>query len=230
MNSHRWALATLFIAAGALAQAAAPSDVPPAQVDPLAPSPEDRYLPPPGRDVLIPDTREAPHLRSVIGVVVDAGGGLTQFFGTAAMQNVNAGASWTVRTEVGSRIHIGGEIGYMGSSQRIAALGVDPRANLVSNGFEGLLRWNILTGIVQPYAGVGIGYKHFSVINTTVNTSDILDNENVAEVPGAFGLAFRAGGFVVDGRFSVCAPINSDLFPGSHATSWDLGAKVGYEF
>jgi hypothetical protein len=229
MKSHRWALATLFLAAGAFAQAASP-DVQPAPADPLAPSPEDRYLPPPGADALTPDMREGRHLLSRIGVVVNAGGGLTQFFGTAAMQQVNAGASWTVRGELGSRLHIGGEVGYIGTSQRIAALGVDPKADLLSNGVEGLLRWNILTGVVQPYAGVGIGYKHFSVINTAVNTSDILDSENVAHVPGAFGIAFRAGGFVVDGRFSVAAPINSDLIPGSHATSWDLGARLGYEF
>jgi hypothetical protein len=178
----------------------------------------------------MPDLDNNPRLLSRIGVVVDAGGGLTQFFGTTAMSQVRAGGSWTVRVEAGSRIHLGGELAYVGTAQEMTALGLDPKAVLLSNGFEGLLRWNVLTGVVQPYVGVGIGYKHFAVRNSAINTSDILNDENVAHVPGAIGFAFRMNGLVLDGRFGIAAPINSDLMPFSHLTSWDIGAKLGYEF
>ncbi len=94
------------------------------------------------------------------------------------------------------------------------------------------MRWNVLTGPVQPYVGVGIGYKHFGVRNTSVETRPTCSRrrERGARVPAAVGMQFRAAGLVLDGRFGIAAPINSELIPGSHATSWDMGAKVGYEF
>jgi opacity protein-like surface antigen len=192
-----------------------PSEVVPAPVGPSYEGPA--YLAP-------------PKLYSVIGMGVLIGGNFNTFFGTAAQEDTKVGAGWDARVELGTRSHLGGEFSYVGSTNEITALGVDSRAQLLSNGMSGLVRLNVLTGPVQPYAGVGIGYKRYQVVNTTTNSSDITDRSDVPVVPAAFGLAVRGMGLILDTRFAVDAPISASIIPGSAMTSWNLGASIGAEF
>jgi hypothetical protein len=172
----------------------------------------------------------SPKLYSGIGLGVLVGGAVSSFFGTAATQRSEVGAGWDARLEVGTRSHLAGEFAYEGSTNQITALGVDTNGQLLSNGAQGLLRLNVLTGAIQPYAGVGIGYKRYQVVNTSVNTSDITNREDLATVPAAFGVAFRGMGLIIDTRFAVNAPISATMIPGSAMTSWNVGGSIGAEF
>jgi hypothetical protein len=242
MKTIRIAALTLF--AGGLAFAQAP-DQPPATApepiaDPAACPPDTAAVPAPDPALPLPvdpgymgrAPKEMPkHIHSRVGLAVLAGGGVTNFFGNTANDRLNTGGSWTARVEIGTRSYLGGEFAYVGSAQGLKVLGTDTNAYLMSQGAEGLLRWNILTGAVQPYAGVGIGWKNYRLRNTEGAVfSDIAGLADFAHVPGVAGIEFRGGGFVFDTRFTVAGPISPTLISGSRLVSWDAGARLGFEF
>jgi hypothetical protein len=171
-----------------------------------------------------------PKLITQVGLGVTVAGAVSSFFGTAATTATEVGAGWAARLEVGTRQHLAGEFAYEGTANQLTVLGINTNGQLVSNGAQGLLRLNVLTGPLVPYAGVGIGYRRYEVVNTSVNTSDIANQQDLATVPAAFGLAFRGYGLIVDTRFSVNAPISATMIPGSAMTSWNVGGSIGAEF
>ncbi len=219
MNTLRMAAVTFFAVLGsAWAQEPVPVPVP---VPVPAPIVEPMYSPGPGY-------YRAP---SYIGMEFLVGGGVTHFFDNTATSEVGPGGAWSARFDIGTRRHLGGELAYVGSAQPIfTGNNGQSSAALLSNGVETLVRWNILTGWVQPYAGVGIGYKHYSVLTQGEFSSNVQGVDNVVHIPAAVGLAFRSYGFVFDTRFAVSGPLDSHMIPGSSLTSWDLTAKIGYEF
>jgi hypothetical protein len=190
------------------------------------PSPEPSYAAP----AASPGFFGQPKIYSVIGMGLLVGGSVNSYFGTAAMDASGVGAGWTARLELGTRSHIGGEFSYVGTTNKITTLGVDPNGQLLSNGAQGLLRLNVLTGPLQPYVGVGVGLARYQVVNTAVNTSDIANREDLPSVPGTVGISLRGMGLIVDTRFSVNAPISATMIPGSAMTSWQWGANIGAEF
>jgi hypothetical protein len=193
---------------------------------PVVPAPEPGYAAAPAQ----PGFFGQPKIYSQIGMGLLIGGGVSSYFGTAAMDASSVGAGWTARLELGTRSHLGGEFAYVGTTNKITALGVDPNGQLLSNGAQGLLRLNVLTGPLQPYVGVGVGLARYQVVNTTTNTSDIANREDLPSVPGIVGLSLRGMGLIVDTRFSVNAPISATMIPGSAMTSWQWGANIGAEF
>lgn len=153
------------------------------------------------------------------------------FLDSKATNISDVGGTWTARITAGSRSHIGGEVAYVGTAQSLKALGVDSKATLLSNGAEGNLRFNILTGMWQPYLAAGLGWQHYNVVNTNVNTSSVADSGDVAEFPLAAGMAFRYQGFVTDGRVQFHPAIdNNRLLPNTNLSTWDITARVGFEF
>lgn len=229
MKTIRFAALTLLAGGLAAAQTAdplAPPDCPP---DPAAvPAPEPT-LPLPVDPASAGQTRGPRHVFSRIGLGALIGGGVTQYFDDAVDDRLQAGGSWSARLELGTRSYLGGEVGYVGSAQQLEGFsGTD--ALLVSNGVEGLLRWNILTGAIQPYLGAGLGWKDYRLRNTSVTFADITPQANFAHVPTAAGIAFRGGGLIIDTRFSVGVPISPDLIGNSRLISWDATGRVGFEF
>jgi hypothetical protein len=233
-------LTVIFSLATSVAFAQAPDPQPP----PAAQAPVDvpecadaaQALPPPAEAPLpidanakTPRVAGAPHLLTAYGMGVLIGGGVTEFFGDERDQ-VKTGASWTARLEFGTRSHLGGEFAYVGTYQGLQVAGVDTNAKLMSNGAEGLFRFNVLTGDLQPYLGVGIGWKQYRVTNTTINTSDISQRADVAHVPAAVGFATHVKGLILDARFSVDTPINPAVIGDRRLVSWDVGGRIGYEF
>lgn len=233
------AFVTVFLSAAASAQTV--PDVPDADdVDPgeqpAYPAAEPGYVSPtepmaqpldePDADE---DKRSAMWTRR-IGLQVDVGGGAQGFLDSDAYNITDPAGSWTARMVVGTRSYIAGEAAYIGSAQALDAIGVDDKANLMSNGIEGLLRVNILTGPLQPYVGAGYTWRHYYIGNSAVNTSSVASRGNVSEIPVAAGLAYRFRPFVVDARFNIRSAFATTIIPNANLSTWNLEGKVGFEF
>jgi hypothetical protein len=167
---------------------------------------------------------------SVIGIAVMAGGGFGNFFDDGLAAATSQPGLWQVRAVVGSRRHFAGEMAYVGGAQNVYTLGVDDGATMVNNGFEGAFRWNVLTGIIQPYAVGGIGYQHYRLSDEAVQTADIQSYGDVVNFPLGVGLAVKPGPITIDGRFTFRPATNSGLLRDSNLSTWDLGAHAGFEF
>lgn len=177
-----------------------------------------------------PRGRDEPKLASKIGMSAEIGGGVVGFMTPAANAVTQTGGSWTARLAIGTRSHIGAEAAYVASAQGMDTLGVADRAYLMSNGAEGNLRLNALTGALQPYATVGVAWRRYSVMNSSFNTSDVRDTADVGEIPVGLGLAYRYRGFVGDLRLSLRNSFRSALISNATLSAWDAGARIGWEF
>ena len=174
------------------------------------------------------DSGKPAFIRSWVGLSFLGGGGAGRFFDDEAAGMTSAAGAWTARFTVGTRHHLAGEAAYLGSAQKINALGLDSGAALVSHGAETALRLNILTGVFQPYLSAGIGWRHFSV-RSDFNTSSVQSETDIGHVPLATGIALRAGGFIVDGR--VCfRPTYGTFRPGTNLSTWDVTGNMGFEW
>ena len=127
-------------------------------------------------------------------------------------------------------LHLAGEAAYVGSAMGMNVLGLSDTAVLVSNGVEGALRFNVLTGDWQPYALAGYTFRRYTIQNSSVNTSSVLNADNVSEIPLAAGIAYRVQGFVADLRFNYNNAFNSKLIPDTNLSTYGVSAKVGFEF
>jgi hypothetical protein len=185
---------------------------------------------PPLPGVLQPATADGRTLVLPFGMIASAGGGVTQFIGAPATDQVRAGGAWTARLELGSRTHVGGEVAYLGSVQGLKTLTGAANGQLFANGLGAQLRVNILTGLVQPYLGAGLAYQHYTVNNSAAPVSDATSRENVVDYTGATGVALRWRGFVVDARIALLGPISGSPLIDSGAKSWNVGAAAGWEF
>ncbi|MGE0547139.1 MAG: hypothetical protein AB7O24_01525 [Kofleriaceae bacterium] len=178
-----------------------------------------------------------------IGIEVAAGGGVAGFTGDALRSTTTDGGSWTVRASVGTRSPIAFEGSYIGSAQAIDALGLDDDAVLLGNGVQGALRLNMLMDEpVQPFLFGGLAWTRFQLTNSNTNTSDILDEDDVLEIPLGLGIAGKWSGLVLDLRGEFRVASEEDLVPAflsspdADADSaedmhrWGVNATVGYEF
>jgi len=173
------------------------------------------------------DKRRPP---SWIGIGFEAGGGVGGFFDSKATSATSAAGLWQVRAVVGTRAHFAGEMAYVGGATTVNTFGVQNDATLTTNGFEGAARWNVLTGLIQPYASAGLGYQHYSLGNAAITTSDVSSSGEVMTFPLAVGLAVKPGAFVLDGRVSFHPATNSALLRNTNMSTWDIGAHAGFEF
>ena len=183
-----------------------------------------------------------------IGVGIAVGGGVQGFVDSDTTGFTDPGGSWEARLTVGTRTPLAFEAAYVGSAQNIEALGLDEDAFLLGTAFEGAARVNILRDLpVQPYLFGGLGYTRYSIRNESFNTSSIEGSENMGHVPVGAGIGFRAAGLMVDLRGTFRAAFNDDMLgenldddvgdvvPDPDDTraeldSWNLAAKIGWEF
>lgn len=240
-NLSLFGAVTVFVSAAAFAQTT--PDVP----DPAVPAPEinpayptePSYAPPPkpaeptaaplAEPNPSPDRHAARWTRRV-GLQVEVGGGAQGFLDSDATSITDPGGSWTARAVVGTRSHLAFEGAYVGSAQALDAIGVADKANMMSNGIEGLVRVNILTGALQPYVGAGYTWRHYRITNSSFNLSSVADRGNVSEIPVAAGLAYRFRPFVLDTRFNLHNAFATTIIPNANLSTWGVDAKVGFEF
>jgi hypothetical protein len=167
---------------------------------------------------------------SWIGIGFEAGGGVGGFFDDRASASTSAQGLWQIRAVVGTRTHFAGEMAYVGGATTLNTFGVSNDATMTTNGFEGAFRWNVLTGIIQPYASAGLGYQHYSLGEAQISTSDVSSAGEVMTFPLALGVAWKPGPFVLDGRVSFHPATNSALLRDTNMSTWDVGAHAGFEF
>ncbi|MBL8956127.1 MAG: hypothetical protein JNK82_35465 [Myxococcaceae bacterium] len=227
-----------------------PTPLPPANADPA-------LVPPPGpddlqsqggyidanrdgyddRDPRDKDRAPKPHFvpKSKLGMGLELGGGITNFFAREVQDTVDPGPEWSARLVVGTRSYLGAEASYIGSTQTVNGLGFSNQGQLVSNGVRGLARLNFTKRMVQPYLGAGIGYRHFQVYGANVGAgSEVTQEKGIAEVPATTGIALRARGFVFDTRFHVGIPISrpivlTDSNNYGAGTTWGVNGNLGFE-
>ncbi len=189
------------------------------------------------RGAMAPDNRRAgsPFDRDRdddrIGIQVETGGGVGGFIDDDISETTSAQGQWTGRVVIGTRRHFAGEVAYLGTAQNVNTFGVTPNSKLYGNGAEGAFRFNLLTGMWQPYASAGLGFMHYNFNDSaTLLTSDVQRSDTVLTVPVGVGMAWRSDmGLVLDGRLSF-HPATSGLIRNANLSTWDLQAKAGFEF
>jgi hypothetical protein len=211
------------------------------------PPPPPTYTTPPASytTVVVPDSDRGAYGDEYMpryGIAIAAGGGASGFTSESLRGTTNPGGDWDVRLTFGTRSPLAFEASYIGSAQSIDALGLDSDAVLVGNGVQGALRLNTTIDLpVQPFIYGGVAWRRYDLTNTSANTSDISDSDDVLEVPLGVGIAGKFQGLIVDARgefrpawFQDLVPeiINdtglSDGYGSMHR--WGVNASVGYEF
>jgi len=165
-----------------------------------------------------------------VGVDLETGGGVGGFLNSTMAAATGEQGQWTVRGVVGTRRHFPGEIAYVGSTQSVQGLTVDPTSHIIGGGLETNARFNLLTGALQPYAVAGVGWNHYSVTGTTLATSAAETNADIMTFPVGAGLAYRVRGLVLDARLGFHPAFGGNLIPDQNMSTWDLNGKIGFEF
>ena len=171
-----------------------------------------------------------------LGTGLLVGGGYEDFTNNN-LRNMTGGAgTWNARAIAGTRQFIGVEAAYVGAARGVDALGVQSNAVLVSNGVEGALRLNVPVvmrsrQLLEPFGFVGVGWSHYRMTNTNVNTSSLAGNDNIMSVPMGGGLEYAIGRFMADARFTYRATYYNDLMrTGGNLNNWGVGTQVGVSF
>lgn len=211
------------------------------------PPPPPTYTTPPASytTVIVPDSDRGAYGDEYMpryGIAIAAGGGASGFTSESLRGTTNPGGDWDVRLTFGTRSPLAFEASYIGSAQSIDALGLDSDAVLVGNGVQGALRLNTTIDLpVQPFIYGGVAWRRYDLTNTSANTSDISDSDDVLEVPLGVGIAGKFQGLIVDARgefrpawFQDLVPeiINDTGLSDGHGSMhrWGVNASVGYEF
>jgi hypothetical protein len=146
----------------------------------------------------------------------------------------NAGGSWDLRLAFGTRSILGVEAAYVGTAQKLSAAGLDPNANLISNGVEGDLRLNAPfvgdRGVLEPFVLGGIGWAHYNVVNDSYNRSVLRETDDQMTVPVGAGVGASYLGFMLDARFTYRFAFNERLMGNADMGSWIVAANIGREF
>jgi hypothetical protein len=145
------------------------------------------------------------------GMEVSIGGGAADFAESDQRDFTGTAGIWDARVAWGTLLPVAVEVAYIGSAQTIDRLGLSNDAVLLSNGAEIAARFNILPGVVRPYVHGGAAWRSYKIVNSDRNTSDVLDSDNVFEVPLGVGADVHFGNFVVDGRASYRIAFDDDL-------------------
>jgi len=177
------------------------------------------------------------------GLAITAGGGVSSFFSERMQDTTDVGGLWEVRAALGTRSWIGVEAAYVGTAQSIDAPIQSLDATLVGTSFEALGRFNILPdGVARPYVVAGLGWLHYEVTGEDFSTSSvgIGDSDDILTIPLGAGVASAFSGFLADVRFTFRPAVDSDLVLDdpenlesddyTELHSWDLSARLGYEF
>jgi hypothetical protein len=168
------------------------------------------------------------------GIGVALGGGVEGYAMSGPRDQTTDGGNWDVRLTMGTRSPLAIEAAYIGSAQSINTLGLSNNAVLVGNGAQADARLNLTDTLVQPFFYGGVAWKRYSITNSSQNTSDLIDNDDVLEIPLGVGVAAKYAGLMLDLRGEYRLANQDDLFaatPNSdRADRWGVNANVGLAF
>jgi hypothetical protein len=171
-----------------------------------------------------------------IGAGLMVGGGFEDFTNGNLQRMTGGAGTWNARAIAGTRQYVGVEAAYVGAARSVDALGVQSNAVLLANGLEGNLRLNVpvvlpRAQLLEPFGFVGLGWSHYQVTNTNVNTSDIASDDDVMSLPVGGGLAYAIGRFMADARFTYKSTYYNDLMrTGGNLNNWGVSSQVGFSF
>ena len=182
-------------------------------------------------------TEEEPGYESTLeryGVAVMLGGGAADWRHGSLRSDTGIAGTWDVRVALGTRWPVAVELSYIGSAQNINLLGLDSDAKLLGNGAQGVGRINIFDWNIQPFLFGGVAWTHYSLEDTSIRTSAVLDTDDVLEVPAGVGINWKYRGFLLDVRGEYRFAFFDDMF-GNLTSSSDMAryggnANIGYAF
>jgi outer membrane protein OmpA-like peptidoglycan-associated protein len=188
--------------------------------------------------VAAPAAPVAPVERRPLGVQLMVGGGAINSLDQGTEDFVELGTTWNARVALLNRSLIGFEAAYVGSVQSVDALGLDTNAQLLGNGVEGDVRLNLLRAMpVRPYLFAGLGWTHYDIGNSDVETSLVDGEDDVLHVPAGLGVDFRLyRGLTLDLRGTMRAAFDDNMFDRASAEeeagmeNWAASADLGFEF
>ena len=188
------------------------------------------------RVVEVPTPVPARPLR-LYGIDVMAGGGVSGFLDDHTRDVTDIGGLWSARLVGGGDRLFGFEAAYVGTAQDVDALGVDSNAVVMGNGVEGNLRLNLIRGaMLRPYVFGGLGWTHYALTNTDVNTSSIDDSDDVLHIPVGAGIGMRLSRrMVLDVRATLRGAAGDGMFDGGAETDDGMetlssSAQIGFAF
>ncbi len=215
----------------------APEPTPVPTIDPAPPAPVTNV------NIRLDNTQAEERWMNRAGFALSLGGGVQGFVGDTMRSTTQDGGMWDVRASFGTRLPLSLEANYLGSAQSINSLGLDSNAILVGNGVQGNLRINATTGDipVQPFLYGGVAWRRYQLQNSDFNTSDVVGEDDVLEIPVGIGVAYKAGSLLLDARGEFRGAFYENLVPagglGSDAftdpaslSRWGVNANVGVEF
>lgn len=175
---------------------------------------------------------------SGIGVGLFVGGGVTDFFNSAARSVTNTGGSWTARMTFGTRSIVAFEGSYIGGANSIAGFG-NTNATLLRSGLEGSLRLNVpiyaQATLFEPYIMGGLGWNDYHIVNYNSAALASLSSgtDNTLSIPLGIGFTVGYRGFLADLRYTYRPTYDQSILvnqTNTALTNWDLGGMIGYEF
>jgi hypothetical protein len=183
------------------------------------------------------------HLRTRMGVSLQAGGGVINFAGEAAREVVSSGGVWEARVVFGTRSVLAVEGAYVGSARAMDDdIGANSNATLFSHGVEGAFRLNLPFAaggaLFEPFAFAGAGWARFAIVNggTLASGTPVSTVDNVVTVPFGVGTALGYHGFLAEARFTYRGTFEDDVLiltaDGDHASlqTWAATLQLGFEF
>jgi hypothetical protein len=170
-----------------------------------------------------------------VGLALSIGGGVDDFVGDTMRNTTAIGGSWTARLSLGTRSFIAGEASYIGSAQRISALGLANNSELIGNGAQAVLRLNgTIDYVVQPFIYGGAAWRHYSLNTSSTNFSDVRGSTDAFEVPVGIGVAGYFSNLMLDVRGEYrFGWTNHDLITGTGnplMDRWGVTGNLGYAF
>jgi outer membrane protein OmpA-like peptidoglycan-associated protein len=217
--------------------AEAPPEGPIAQASPSEPMPTTPY------QEVAPLREAAPERPSGLGGIglgFALGGGVIDFTDKQSRALTGTGGSWDARVIFGTRLPLALELAYVGSAQGMNDIaGISTNSYLVGNGGEGDLRIQLPTFFVRPYIFGGLGWMHYSLVNTNGNNSVLASSDDLLTVPMGTGIMARAVfGGTLDIRGTFRLQYRETMFDGyysgtgEHADfhTWNVTARLGWDF
>lgn len=187
------------------------------------------------------------HLATDMGVAVLLGGGSSLRVTDRDVNATTPGGSWHVRTVIGTRSFIAGEVAYVGSANpvRPEVIGSDD-VLLLSNGGEAALRAQIPVPVgirqdvmVAPFATFGVGVQVQDLMNEELEIlgDRMIGNDPTVHLPVGAGLTVASEGFIADARLAYRPAVANDRWVFGKSSPFDnaidelaVTGSIGVEF
>jgi hypothetical protein len=85
--------------------------------------------------------------------------------------------------------------------------------------------------LLEPFGFVGMGWSHYQLTNTNVNTSDLAKDDDIMSLPIGGGLEYAINRFMADARFTYRSTYYNDLMrTGGNLNNWGVSTQIGFVF